>query len=82
MNIEQQAALSPKEFCRDCNKFATWEDCHRCLKPICDECQFTYEDKTLCHGCYTSYIADDGHIDDCPAWCGEPCNCWVSKEEM
>jgi hypothetical protein len=39
MNLEQAAELNPREFCRDCNKFATWEECAECYKPICGECQ-------------------------------------------
>lgn len=39
MNPEQAAQLNPKEHCRDCHKFATWEECVECLKPICGECQ-------------------------------------------
>ncbi len=38
MNIEQKSQLNPKEFCRDCHKFATWQECSNCYKPICDEC--------------------------------------------
>ena len=82
LNLEQKAALEAKEFCRDCHKFCTWDECENCYKPLCDDCQFTYGKQTLCHKHYTARIAEDGHIDDCPAWCGEPCNCWVSKEEM
>ncbi len=39
MNLEQASALNPKEFCRDCHKFATWEECADCYKPICGDCQ-------------------------------------------
>jgi len=87
LNIEQKAALEAKEFCRDCHKFSNWQECDDCFRPLCYDCQLTYHRDggryyTLCHQHYTARIAEDGHIDDCASFCGEPCNCWVSKEEM
>jgi len=77
MNIEQAAALANKEFCSGCHKFATWDECSNCCAPICDECQLEYEGKTRCAKCHAAVVGDDGHIDDCASFCGEPCTCWV-----
>jgi len=48
-------------------------ECDTCLKWLCEDHAITYGRKTLCKECHIKAIDTDGHIDDCPIWCGEPC---------
>ena len=42
LNVEQAAAMNPKEICRDCRALKpTWVECRNCYKPICAECTVT-----------------------------------------
>lgn len=39
LSLEREAAMNPKEQCRDCGKLTTqWEECANCYATLCPEC--------------------------------------------
>lgn len=58
------------------------DECHNCCAELCEDCAMQYGRIVLCAKCLPKFVDSDGHIDDCPAWCGEPCNCHVRLEEL
>ncbi len=62
----------------------SYSECWDCLKPICDEHigGIAHARWDLCEACQLKRASEEGHIDDCPMWCGEPCKCYVRLEVL